>query len=65
MVYFDNGKWLKNDESDYFGSSLIQIFTDQLEGDFNLHKEETGTQYNFMFKTVKFKVKNDQTESSK
>ena len=59
MIYFDNGKWLKNDESDYFGSSLIQIFTDQLEGDFNLHKETSGTQYNFMFKTIKFKVRND------
>lgn len=56
MIYFDNGKWLSNDESDFFGSSLIEIFTDQLEGDFNLHKEDTGTQYNFMFKTIKFQV---------
>lgn len=55
MIYFDNGLWLENDESDFFGSSLIEIFTDQLEGDFNLHKEETGTQYNFIFKTIKFK----------
>lgn len=55
MIYFDNGVWLKNEESDFFGTSLIEIFTDQLEGDFNLHKEETGTQYNFMFKTIKFK----------
>lgn len=55
MIYFDNGIWLKNEESDYFGTSLIEIFTDQLEGDFNLHKEKTGTQYNFVFKTIKFK----------
>jgi two-component sensor histidine kinase len=55
MIYFDNGKWLTNEESDFFGSSLIEIFTDQLDGDFKLLKEETGTQYNFMFKTIKFK----------
>lgn len=59
MVYFDNGTWQSNDESDYFGTSLIQIFTEQLEGDFNLHKEESGTQYNFKFTTIKFKVKPD------
>lgn len=58
MIYFDNGQWLKNDESDYFGSSLIQIFTDQLEGDFKLHKEDSGTQYNFIFKTIKFTAEN-------
>lgn len=59
MIYFDNGTWRDNDDSDFFGSSLIQIFTDQLEGDFNIHKESSGTQYNFMFKTVKFEVRND------
>lgn len=59
MIYFDNGKWLSNKESDFFGSSLIEIFTDQLEGDFKLHKAETGTQYNFMFKAIKFKSETD------
>jgi two-component sensor histidine kinase/ABC-type amino acid transport substrate-binding protein len=54
MIYFDNGKWMENEDSDYFGSSLIEIFTDQLEGDYSLHKEDTGTQYNFLFKTIKF-----------
>jgi two-component sensor histidine kinase len=59
MIYFDNGQWIKNEESDFFGSSLIQIFTDQLEGDFNLHKEASGTQYNFIFKTIKFSAQDE------
>ncbi|MEX2483510.1 MAG: transporter substrate-binding domain-containing protein, partial [Brumimicrobium sp.] len=59
MKYFDNGKWLENDKSDFFGTSLIEIFTDQLEGDFKLHKADTGTQYNFIFNTIKLEVSSD------
>lgn len=59
MVYFDNGKWLENAESDFFGTSLIEIFTEQLEGDLKLHKAETGTEYKFMFKTIKFESESE------
>ncbi|MDX1651461.1 MAG: transporter substrate-binding domain-containing protein [Brumimicrobium sp.] len=53
MDYHDNGLWFENTESDYFGTSLIEIFTDQLEGDFELNKGEEGTAYSFHFNAVK------------
>jgi len=52
LTYADNGRWKENESSDYFGSSLIEIFTDQLEGDFQLNKTSTGTTYDFIFKTL-------------
>lgn len=51
--YFDNGHWKQNPDSDTFGSTLIQIFTEQLDGKFTLNKESHGTEYLFDFKIDK------------
>ena len=47
--YFDNGEWFDNPESDLFGTSLIDIFTEQLEGSYVLNKNDEGTEYLFKF----------------
>ena len=52
MMYFDNGKWVQNDKSKNFGTSLIEIFTEQLEGFYDLDKEEEGTTYHFEFENL-------------
>jgi len=49
MSYFDNGIWFDNPKSDNFGTSLIEIFTEQLEGTFILNKSKLGTEYIFEF----------------
>lgn len=49
MTYFDNGSWVENKNSDQFGTSLIEIFTEQLEGNYQLFKEENETRYEFEF----------------
>ena len=49
MNYHDNGTWFDNPETDNFGTSLIEIFTEQLEGSFVLNKHESGTEYIFEF----------------
>lgn len=49
--YSDNGKWKPNDETS-FGTELIEMLTEQLEGSFDLVKEDSGTTYSFSIKTV-------------
>lgn len=49
MTYCDNGTWKENPESDNFGTSLIEIFTEQLEGKYILSKAKKGTKYEFEF----------------
>lgn len=48
LTYMDNGKWKENDKNS-FGLQLIEVFTDQLEGNFNRQITEQGTQYSFEF----------------
>ena len=52
LNYKDNGTWQENSDSDHFGTSLIEIFTEQLEGEFELIKEREATQYKFNFKDI-------------
>lgn len=52
LIFSDNGQWVENEESDKFGSSLIEIFTDQLDGTYDLKKSPTGTTYHFRFNTA-------------
>ena len=52
LIYSDNGKWKDEGKSDKFGSSLIEIFTEQLDGVFKLTKSEEGTTYHFKFNTL-------------
>ena len=47
MEYADNGVWKENPNSDNFGTSLIEIFTEQLEGSYSLEKAPEGTKYTF------------------
>ncbi len=55
FVYADNGNWIENEESDYFGTSLIDIFSEQLEGKYNLFKNKGQTKYVFEFKNESVK----------
>ena len=50
LRYFDSGQWFENPKSDNFGTSLIEIFTEQLEGEFSLEKRKDGTEYLFSFR---------------
>lgn len=47
--YWDNGKWKENEQTDLFGTSLIDIFTEQLNGEYSLNKADDGTSYTFRF----------------
>lgn len=51
LKYSDNGKW-KEATEDSFGLQLISMFTEQLEGSYNLKKDENGTHYTFMLKNI-------------
>lgn len=46
MIYSDNGHWKGEKEKEGFGTSLIQIFTEQLDGDYTLDISN-GTKYEF------------------
>lgn len=48
MSYSDNGKWIENSSKASFGISLIETFTEQLDGSFS-RTVENGTTYNFEF----------------
>lgn len=50
ITYSDNGTWVENKDTDQFGSSLINIFTEQIEGTYELIKKEKGTTYHFHLK---------------
>ena len=47
MTYFDDGKWKENSEQT-FGTQLIEVFTEQLEGTFKRENNDTGTYYYFI-----------------
>lgn len=51
LTYSDNGVW-KEAEEDSFGLQLITIFTEQLEGRYNLEKDNSGTHYTFALKNI-------------
>jgi len=53
MKYTDNGTWVENEESDNFGTSMIEIFTEQVDGSFTITKEKNLTTYLFNFDGVK------------
>ena len=52
LIYSDNGKWKEENNSDRFGTSLIEIFTEQLDGVYDLKKSKNGTSYHFKFNTL-------------
>lgn len=48
LKYSDSGTWLERSEGDSgFGLDLIQILTEQLNGNFEFHSDNTGTHYLF------------------
>lgn len=47
VIYFDSGKWKATERSDSFGLSLVETFTEQLEGSFNRDLREHGSYYHF------------------
>lgn len=49
LTYADNGSWVYNPKSDNFGTSLVEIFTEQLDGKYELLKDPEGTKYIFQF----------------
>lgn len=52
LVYSDNGQWKESEDSDHFGTSLIEIFTEQLDGEYELEKTSGRTSYHFKFNTL-------------
>lgn len=50
LTYSDNGKWQENSGDDGFGMELINIFTEQLNGEKELKKGENGSTYRFNLK---------------
>lgn len=48
MVYHDNGTWVDNANKTNFGLSLIDTFTEQLDGKYN-RNIDNGTTYTFTF----------------
>lgn len=53
LKYSDNGQWEQPaDTHTSFGLELIEILTEQLEGDFKLKIDESGTHYTFELKNL-------------
>lgn len=51
MTYEDNGEWMiRDDKYKGFGSTLIDIFTEQLEGEYEFRHDSNGTYFHFKFK---------------
>jgi two-component sensor histidine kinase/ABC-type amino acid transport substrate-binding protein len=48
LIYSDNGQWIEKESKNNFGETLIEIFTQQLEGKHELQKEDT-TRYIITF----------------
>lgn len=51
LDYFDNGKW-KTEVGSSFGTELIEMLTEQLEGTMDLTKNDSGTVYSFVLKRI-------------
>lgn len=49
LTYHDNGVWIENKEKSNFGLSLIETFTEQLDGSYT-RKTDNGTTYTFDLK---------------
>lgn len=47
MTYADDGTWVESTRYNTFGLSLIDIFTEQFDGEFERKISDTGTYYNF------------------
>lgn len=47
LTYSDNGKWKNSERSESFGLSLVETFTEQLEGSFNREVGDNGSVYKF------------------
>jgi two-component sensor histidine kinase len=47
LIYYDSGKWKNAERSDSFGLSLVETFTEQLEGSFKRELRDHGTYYHF------------------
>ena len=54
LTYTDNGTWQKPKKPDSFGLELIETFTEQLNGHFDLETEK-GTKYTFTFNEIDIK----------
>jgi two-component sensor histidine kinase len=52
MTYFDDGRWVENDKIT-FGTQLIEIFTEQLDGSYERQITDEGTYYHFYLKEEK------------
>jgi two-component sensor histidine kinase len=51
MTYFDSGSW-KSEDATGFGLELIDTLTQQLEGRFDLVRNENGSTYTFYFENL-------------
>jgi two-component sensor histidine kinase len=47
LIYYDSGKWKDAQRPDSFGLSLVETFTEQLEGSFKRDLRDHGSYYHF------------------
>ncbi len=52
VIYFDSGKWKNGGRSNSFGLSLVETFTEQLEGSFKRDLRDHGSYYHFKLTKV-------------
>lgn len=50
LIYADNGVWKDSNGNEGFGMELIDIFTEQLNGEKELLTDEKGSTYRFLLK---------------
>lgn len=50
LIYADNGVWKDSNGNEGFGMELIDIFTEQLNGEKELSTDEKGSTYRFLLK---------------
>lgn len=53
MKYSDNGEWKKPKEKSSLGTILIDSFTEQMEGKYDIEKNRNGTVFHFQFKNTR------------
>lgn len=52
LYYHDNGKWKEDESVNGFGTELIDLLTEQLNGVKNLQKSTEGTTYSFFLQKI-------------
>jgi two-component sensor histidine kinase len=52
LIYIDNGVWKEDKAENSFGLQLIEMLTEQMDGEANRHSDQDGTRYTFLLKRL-------------